>query len=378
MTTVLADAEEIEKPPAAAEPAPKPSPVRKIALITLIVLAILFIYSVLSDRFTPYTSHARVDTFLVQIAPEVAGRVVAVGVKENSHVTKGQMLFRIDPEPYRIAVQSAEANLANALQNADVAEADVAASRALLHKQRVDLAAKQQLGKIITDLVAERALPKTSGIRAEGEVAESRADVTKAIADVKSAEANLGAPGSANAKVQQAAAALAQAKLDLRNTNVVATADGIVTNLRLASGQYVASGQPLLSFLQDGQRWISANLRENQLGNVAPGQDVDVALDVVPGKLFKGRVHSVGWGIKQGDETPTGQLADVPPDQGWLREPQRFPVRVQLIEEPKHPAEGASRSGAQANVIVFTSRHSLMNPLGRLWIWAVTMLSYLQ
>jgi len=354
------------------------NPARKIALVTLILLVLLFSYSVLSDRFTPYTSHARVDTFLVQLAPEVAGRVVAVGVTENAHVSKGQMLFRIDSEPYRIAVQAAEASLAVALQNARVSEADVAASKAALNKQRVDLGASRQLGKIVTDLVAERALPRTNEIRADAEIAETEADVEKAAADVRSAEANLGSAGASNAKVRQAVAALEQARLDLENTTVIATADGIVTNVRLAPGQYVANGQPLLSFLQDGPRWISANLRENQLGNVAPGQDVLVALDVDPGKLFHARVHSVGWGIKQGDETPTGQLADVPPDQGWLREPQRFPVRVQLLENSSRTGIGAGRSGAQANVIVFTSRQSLLNPIGRLWIWTITMLSYLQ
>jgi len=260
MTTTVAD--EVEKP-AVAEPAPSASPVRKIALVTLIVLVILFIYSVLSDRFTPYTSQARVDTFLVQVAPEVAGRVIAVGVKENAHVAKGQVLFRMDPEPYRIALQGAQANLAAAFQDAQVSEADIAATKAALHKQRVDLDANQKLGKIVTDLVAERALPETNGIRARAEVAETAADVQKAAADVKKAEANLGAPGEQNAKVRQAIAAVAQAELDLRNTTVVAQADGVVTNLRLASGQFVTKGQPLLSFLRDGSRWISANLREN-------------------------------------------------------------------------------------------------------------------
>ena len=170
-----------------------------------------------------------------------------------------------------------------------------------------------------------------------------------------------------------------QAKLDLHNTNIVATGDGIVTNLRLSAGQYVASGQYLLSFLEDGPRWISANLRENQLGNISAGDEVLVALDLRPGELFRARVHSVGWGIKQGDETPTGQLPDVPPDQGWLREPQRFPVRVQMLgNDPKQTQIEAGRSGAQANVIIFTSSHSLLNPIGRLWIRAISLLSYLR
>ena len=104
------------------------NPVRKIVLIALGILLALFIYHVLSDRYTPYTSQARVETFLTQIAPEVAGDVLEVGAKDNSPVKKGQLLFRIDPEPYQVAIRSAEANLAVALQAADVSVADVAAA----------------------------------------------------------------------------------------------------------------------------------------------------------------------------------------------------------------------------------------------------------
>ena len=172
---------------------------------------------------------------------------------------------------------------------------------------------------------------------------------------------------------------LDQARLDLRNTKVIAPADGFVTNLRLASGQYVAPGQPLLSFLENGPRWISADMRENQIGNVKPGQKVLVALDVRPGKLFHGRVQSIGWGISQGDEAPTGQLSTVQPDQGWLRQPQRFPVRILLLpDELKDAKVEFGRSGAQANVIVLTEDRSILNPVGWLWIKAVALLSYLQ
>jgi multidrug resistance efflux pump len=355
------------------------SPVRKIVLIALGVLLALFVYHVLSDRYTPYTSQARVETFLTQVAPEVAGDVLEVGVKDNSSVKKGQLLFRIDPEPYQVAIRSAEANLSVALQAADVSVADIAAARAQVRKQRVDLAASRQLGKIVTDLVGQRALAETQGIRARADVGKTAADVTKSEADLRRAEANLGAPGLNNPKVKQALAALDQARLDLRNTTVVAPADGTVTNLRLSKGQYVGPGQPLLSFLETGPRWISADMRENQLGNVRPGQDVLIALDILPGKLFHGRVQSVGWGVSQGDEAPTGQLSSMPADQGWLRDPQQFPVRILLLpEDAKEAGIDVGRSGAQANVMIFTKDTSIMNPIGRLWIKVVALLSYLQ
>ena len=354
-------------------------PMRKVILIALVLLFVLFVYHVLSDRFTPYTSQARVETFLTQIAPEVAGDVQVVGVKDNGSVRKGDLLFRIDPEPYQLAVRSAEANLSVAMQAADVSVADVAAARAQLRKQSVDLGASRELGGIVQDLVGKKALAETQGIRARAEVAKTEADVTKAQADVRKAEANLGAPGLRNPKVRQALAALDQARLDLRNTEVRAPADGTVTNLRLAPGQYVAPGQPLLSFLEKGPRWISADMRENQLGNVKPGQEVSLALDIKPGKLFKGRVHSIGWGVSQGDEAPTGQLATVPADQGWLRDPQRFPVRILVLpDEAKEAGIDDGRSGAQANVMIFTDDGSILNPIGRLWIKVVALLSYLQ
>ena len=358
---------------------PPPSPMRKIILIALAILLILFVYHALSDRYTPYTSQARVETFLTQVAPEVAGDVLEVNVKDNGPVRKGQLLFRIDPEPYQVALRSAEANLSVALQAADVSVADVSAAEAQLTKQRVDLAANQELGGIVTGLVDKKALAETQGIRARAEIAKTKADLSRAQADLRKAEANLGAPGMNNPKVKQALAALEQAKLDLRNTEVRAPTSGIVTNLRLAAGQYVAPGQPLLSFLESGPRWISADMRENQLGNVKPGQDVTIALDIKPGKLFRGKVHSVGWGVSQGDEAPSGQLSTMPADQGWLRDPQRFPVRIMVLpDEAKEAGIDDGRSGAQANVIIFANDGSIMNPLGRFWIKIVALLSYLQ
>jgi multidrug resistance efflux pump len=134
-----------------------------------------------------------------------------------------------------------------------------------------------------------------------------------------------------------------------------------------------------LSFLETGPRWISADLRENQLGNVRPGQDATIALDALPGKLFRGKVSSVGWGVSQGDEVPSGQLSTMPKEQGWVRDPQRFPVRILVLgDEVKKAGIDVGRSGAQANVIIYTSGNVIMNPIGRLWIKLVTLFSYLQ
>jgi multidrug resistance efflux pump len=354
------------------------SPARKIVLITAGALLAVYVYDVVADRVTPYTSQAAVDTFLVQIAPEVTGQVDYVGVTDNRPVKKGQVLFRIDREPFEIAVRSAEANFAAALQSADVAEVEIEVALAQLNKQRVDLATSRELGGIITNLVDQGALARTTGIRADSDTAKSEADLVRGQAEVVRARRRLGESGAGNSAVRQAAAAVEQARLNLRNTTVVAPADGVVTNLRLAIGQYVGTGQPLLSFINDGPRWISADMRENQLGNVEPGNRVLVVLDEEPGEVFEGRVDSIGWGVTQGDEAPTGQLPNVQPANGWLREPQRFPVRIVLQPSDEGDELAAGRSGAQANVVILTDEASILNPIGWLWIRLVSWLSYLR
>jgi len=368
-----------ESPSPAAAPAAGASRERRIVLVTLLVLLVIFIYHMIADRFTPYTSQAAIDTFLVQIAPEVTGPVVTVEVSDNRRVKQGDVLFRIDQRPFQIALRAAQANLVLATQAADASAADLQVAEAQLNRQRVDLAASQQLGKIVLDLSAKRALSETSAIRARSDIAKNIADIGQGQAQTERARIRMGETGASNAQVRQARAALDQAELDLRHTTVVAPSDGVVTNLRLSPGQFASRGQPVMSFVADGPRWISAAMRENQLGHIATGNRALVVFDDQPGKVFPAHVDSVGWGIAQGDEAPNGQLPTVNAPSGWLREPQRFPVRI-MLDPPRSPDQQLppGRSGAQANVVVLTRDHSLMNPLARVWIWMIAMLSYVR
>lgn len=359
-----------DKPPA--------NPMRRIVLITLGLLLGLYVYNVVADRITPYTSQATVDTFLVQIAPQVTGQVEYVGVSDNRPVRRGQLLFRVDRRPFEIALRAAEASLASAIQANRVSSVEIDVAQAQLRRQRVDLAASRQLGKIVTDLVDQGALPQTNAIRARADIAKTEAEVSRGVAEVERARQKSGQAGQRNPAVQQAQAVVEQARLDLSDTAVVAPSDGVVTNLRLAPGQFLNRGQPVLSFIQGGPRWISAAMRENQLGNVAPGDRVLIVLDHSPGRVFEGRVESIGWGVTQGGEAPTGQLPDVQPAAGWLREPQRFPVRIRMTPANDGEALAFGRSGAQANVLVLTKEKSILNPFGRLWMRLVSWFSYLR
>lgn len=369
-----------QEPPMQTAAAPAgPAPVRRIVRVTLAALLLVFVYHLIADRFTPYTSQATVQTFLVQIAPEVSGPVVAVDVRDNQPVKAGQPLFRIDPRPFDIALRAAQASLAVAQQGVDSSAADVRVAAAQLQRQQVELATSQQLGKIVLDLSAKRALSETSAIRARSDIARTRAEIERARAESERARIRLGDGASGHPQVLQAMTAVEQATLELRHTTVLAPGAGAITNLRLAPGQFVSRGQPVLGFMADGPRWVTAAMRENQLGRIRPGARAYVTFDDQPGDVFAARVDSVGWGIANGGESPTGQLPTVDAPTGWLREPQRFPVRIALEGAAGNAAAlSPGRSGAQASVVVLTADRSLLNPLARAWIWVVAQLSYLQ
>jgi multidrug resistance efflux pump len=114
-------------------------------------------------------------------------------------------------------------------------------------------------------------------------------------------------------------------------------------------------------------------MRENNLGNLKPGDPAEVVLDVRPGQVFKAKVESVGWGVARSEISEVGDLPTIRSQQGWLREAQRFPLRLQFTGE-KLPQ--GIRVGSQANIIVYTDGHPILNALGGLWIRLVSVLTY--
>ena len=365
--------EKLAQPPKAAAPG---SPARRLVQITLLVLGGLFVYHMIADRVTPYTAQSALNAPLTQVAAQVSGQVISVEAVDNAPVKKGQVLFRIDRLPLEIALRNAEANLAVAVQAADVSELDVQYAQADLDKVRIDRATTNELGDIVLGLAERKAVSETTAIRARSSMDISGADERRATLELQRARVRLGESGVDNAKVRQALAMLEQARLDLRNATVVAPADGVVTNLRLAAGQYANRGAPVLTFIEGGRRWITADMRENQLGNIDPGDEVGIVFDDQPGRVFSGRVDSIGWGISQGGEAPTGTLPDVPAPGGWLREPQRFPVRIVVDPVDEDDPQPPSRSGAQANIVVYTEERSIFNPIARVYLRVVAITSF--
>ena len=168
-------------------------------------------------------------------------------------------------------------------------------------------------------------------------------------------------------------AALGRAQLDLTRTTVYAPSDGAVTNLQLGIGQFVGVGQAAMTYIDIREIWVDAAFRENTLENMKAGDPVDIVLDIRPGRIFKGRIQSIGFGVSSQESDPQTGLRKLRNPSGWIRDPQPIPVRIEF--DPGTIPTGI-RLGSQANVIVYTGGNSVMNALGRLRIRLVALLTY--
>ncbi len=318
-----------------------------IALIVLGLIVVLFLYSLIADRLTPYTSQATVQAFVVRMAPEVAGRVIEVNVVDNQKAKAGDVLFRIDPQPFEIALQQAEAKLAGVGQSIGASTAAVSsAQERLVTAQAKRDNTREQVARIF-ELVKKGIYAKARADQATAQIQSAEAGVREAEAELERAKQELGPQGTDNPQFREALAEVEKAKLDLLHTTVSAPTDGVVTNLQLTLGQFVAVGQAALTFIDARDVWINANFRENSLENIKPDLPVEVVLDVLPGRIFPGKVQSVGWGVSQGSIDPATGMPKIGEPMGLVRNPQRFTVRVNLDGRilPGHALWLASQRG---------------------------------
>ncbi len=356
------------------EPVRRPNPVRRWTLIVLGLCLAIFFYSLVADRLTPYTPQGVVQAYVVGVAPEVSGRVVAVAVADNERVEAGELLFRIDRQAYEIAVAQAEARLAAVGQELGASTAGVAAAEAKVAEARAQRDNVAEQAWRVLELVKRGTYAAARGDQATAQIKTSEAAVQQAEAELERARQDLGPAGEDNPQIREAMAALQQAQLDLVRTDVHAPAGGRVTNLQLAVGQYAAAGQSVLTFLDAGDIWLNADFRENSLELVSPGDPAEIVYDALPGRVFSATVESIGWGVSRtGQANSQGDLPTVHNQSGWIRDPQRFTVRLRPIFEE---LPTGIRYNSQANVIVYAGDNPIAAAIGRLWIRLVSILTY--
>ena len=303
--------------------------------VMLVVPALLVIgglYLWLASGGSESTDNAQVKTDIVSVTAQITGPVIEVGVRNGDHVKRGDVLFRIDPAPFKVALEQAQAQLAAAHLQTTQLRTQAAGTGADITGALANLAIKQN------------ALGRQQALLKKGFT--TRADYDDALNDVKTAETDLAdararaanasaaiAPGQ-QPSIAQAQAAVDKARLDLERTIVRAPMSGEVANAdRLQIGTQVVSGVGAVSVVHSDSAWIEANFKEKQLTDMRPGQSATVKIDAYPGEKFKAHVESIGAG--------TGSEFSLLPAQNangnWVKVTQRVPVRVVFDGKPSKP-----------------------------------------
>jgi membrane fusion protein (multidrug efflux system) len=304
-------------------------------ILMLVVPALLIVggaYYWLTSGGSVSTDDAMIKQDIVSVSAQVTGPIEQVFVKNGAHVKRGDVLFRIDPQPYQVALEQAQAQLAAARLQTTQLQTQAAGTGADITGEQANLAIKQN------------ALGRQQALLKQGFT--TRSDYDDALNEVKTAEQQLAdakaraanahaaiAPGE-QPSIAQAQAAIDKAKLDLSRTTIRAPMDGIVENAdNLQVGQMAVTGLGMLSLVHSKTAWVEANFKEKDVGKMVPGQRASVEVDAYPGKKFEAHVQSIGAG--------TGSEFSLLPAQNangnWVKVTQRVPVRIAFNGSPSRP-----------------------------------------
>ena len=333
--------------PAAATAAPEKAPAnwRRIALMALVPLLVigggLIYWQSLQGQVS--TDNAYVQQDKVAVSAEVGGQIVTIGVREGQQVQAGDLLFTVDPEPYRIQIAQADAAIATAQANATALASSSELSGADVAAAREDIGFAQSTFERQRALWARGFTTKAAYDAAQHQVAQAREELRLAEAKGAEARARLSTGAQVPGVLPAIAAAQAQrraAQLNLARAEVRAPMDGRITQAdRLLIGQQVASGLPVVTIVANAQSYVEANFKETELAEMQIGQCARIEFDAYPDVRLKGHVASIGAG--------TGSEFSVLPAQNatgnWVKVTQRVPVRIAIDQaSPRQLIAGIS------------------------------------
>jgi len=316
-------------------------------IIGIIILIIVIVgaigYYIYADYY-PSTNDAYIKAYIVNIAPQVYGKVDGVNVKTNEYVKKGTLLFSLDPRPFELIVEKNKANLSWNKKKVYLSEQEIKVSKSLLRQAQAKFIFAEQTYKRMSKLNKDNIVTDQHEDKVVQELKVTADKLKSALLGLHENEQRL---KIAEAAVLESQAAMNLAKLNLSYTKVYAPANGYVSDCYLAVGEYANVGQQVFGFIDTDLWWIQANFKETDLGRIKQGQKAEVTIDMY-NRTIKGTVMSVSFG-----SGVTYSL--LPPENAtgnWVKVVQRFPVRVLVKDnDTNYPL----RVGASVNVKIDTT-----------------------
>jgi len=319
-----------------------------IALIGIVVTGVLVTHRT-DER--PSTYDAYIQAYIVNMAPEVSGRIIELNARDNQRVKEGQVLFQIDPKPYQLRVDQARAAVRGLEAQLALTTSEVASQTSGAEAAASGIStAEAQLALATSTLDRLQPLLKRGFVMAEqvdqARTAKETAQIALERARELAAQARQGITSTrpTEAQLDGARATLALAERDLNKTAVRSPCNGRITALQVAVGEFANAGHPIFTII-DTEHWYAiGNFRETDLAGIKPGQRATVFVMAQPSLPLRGTVDSLGWGVASDVSATFGGLPHVERTLNWVRIAARFPVRVVLDEPP----EDLMRLGASA------------------------------
>jgi membrane fusion protein (multidrug efflux system) len=299
------------------------------------LLLVVGLYFWLSGGRTVSTDNAQVNAHVAEVSSEIAGRVTEVYVAENQHVRQGDLLFRLDPEPFRIALMQAEAAVGNAELSVAQLQSTYHAKQADTQKSVSDVGLARDTFRRQQELLARGFTTRASYDAAKAGLAAAQAEQASAASEAESARAVLGVSKTGGHPVVEAAmAARDKARFDLSRTEIRAPISGVISQAdKLSPGTIAVQMLPLINIVSDHGYWIDANFKETQLDKMRIGQRADIQVDAIPGRTIQGHVIGINAGTGS-------QFSLLPPQNAtgnWVKVTQRVPVRIQIDDKLDRP-----------------------------------------
>ena len=320
--------------------------------VPALVLAGALMFWLQGGRYAA-TENAFVKADIAQIASEVAGRIVEVRVRDHAAVAAGDVLVRLDPEPYRLALARADAEIDSARASVEQLKVSLRETRADSKETENRLAYLEVQAKRQRELSGRGVSSAARVEQADSEEQQARDRLSMLQQRIARVEAALGGnpeqPTDRYAAVREKQAVRDRVALDLSYTEIKAPRAGTVLNVRLQLGEQVKAQTPLFSLVADRRPWVEANFKETDLTYVTVGQRATVVLDMHPDITWEAEVESIS--------PATGaEFAILPPQNAsgnWVKVVQRLPVKLRLTERPGEPP---LRAGMTAYVSIDTKR----------------------